>query len=95
MTHINNMEDPVPILPPLWLGYHHPSGEIHIENSGEWVNCPGKHACCCLAGSSLSPLHRCLGQDNPSSDCIVGSANLLHFNETNHDGPYDGIEMGC
>ena len=35
------------------------------------------------------------GQDNPSSQCIVGSANLVKNNETNHDGPYDGIEMGC
>ena len=41
ITHINNMEDPVPIVPPIWLDYHHPSGEIHIQDSGVWSACPG------------------------------------------------------
>ena len=35
-------EDPVPILPGMFLGYHHPSGEIHIENDGSWDSCPGQ-----------------------------------------------------
>ena len=35
-------EDPVPILPGMFLGYHHPSGEIHIQDSGEWDSCPGQ-----------------------------------------------------
>lgn len=30
----------------LWLGrdmgYHHPSGEVHIMENNEWVYCPGK-----------------------------------------------------
>ncbi|KZV71554.1 lipase [Peniophora sp. CONT] len=42
VTHINNKEDPVPILPGMFLGYHHPSGEIHIQDSGEWDSCPGQ-----------------------------------------------------
>ncbi|KAI0648795.1 lipase [Trametes meyenii] len=42
VTHINNMEDLVPILPGRFLGYHHPSGEIHIQDSGHWVACPGQ-----------------------------------------------------
>ncbi|OBZ72589.1 Lipase [Grifola frondosa] len=42
VTHINNKEDPVPILPGLFLGYHHPSGEVHIQDSGEWASCPGQ-----------------------------------------------------
>ena len=41
VTHINNLEDPVPILPPILLGYRHPNGEVHIEESGEWASCPG------------------------------------------------------
>ncbi|KAI0794349.1 alpha/beta-hydrolase [Fomes fomentarius] len=75
ITHINNKQDPVPIVPPIAFGFHHPSGEIHIDEAGEWNSCPG--------------------QDNPSSECIVGSANLFKNNETDHDGPYDGVEMGC
>lgn len=42
VTHINNKKDPVPILPPKLIGYHHPSGEIHIQESGAWVQCPGQ-----------------------------------------------------
>lgn len=76
LTHINNEKDPVPILPGMFLGFVHPAGEVHIESSGEWANCPG--------------------QDNPSTQCIVGDVPYIwDGNATNHDGPYNGIEMGC
>ncbi|KAF9466206.1 lipase class 3 family protein [Collybia nuda] len=42
LTHINNKEDFVPILPGRFLGYHHPSGEVHIQDSGAWDACPGQ-----------------------------------------------------
>jgi hypothetical protein len=35
-------QDLVPILPGKFLGYHHASGEIHIRESEEWVECPGR-----------------------------------------------------
>jgi predicted lipase len=41
VTHINNEEDPVPTLPGRFLGFHHVSGEIHIQDSGAWDACPG------------------------------------------------------
>ncbi|KAF7289449.1 Glucan 1,3-beta-glucosidase 3 [Mycena chlorophos] len=41
VTHINNKEDIVPILPGMFLGYHHPTGEIHIQDSNAWDACPG------------------------------------------------------
>ncbi|KAI0630903.1 lipase [Trametes polyzona] len=76
VTHINNREDIVPILPGRFLGFHHPSGELHIQDSGVWVTCPG--------------------QDNPSSQCIVGDVpNIFEGDESDHDGPYNGVEMGC
>lgn len=75
-NRINNMEDPVPILPGRFLGFHHPSGELHIQDSGAWDACPG--------------------QDNTSDLCIVGDVpTIFSADESNHDGPYDGIEMGC
>ncbi|KAI0667866.1 lipase [Trametes maxima] len=75
VTHINNMEDLVPILPGRFLGYHHPSGEIHIQDSGSWAACPG--------------------QDNTSTQCIVGDVpTIFQGNPANHNGPYQGIEMG-
>jgi len=76
LTHINNKEDIVPILPGLFLGYHHPSGEIHIRDNNKWVSCPG--------------------QDNPSTKCIVGDVpNIVEGRLSDHDGPYDGVTMGC
>ena len=44
ITHVNNKKDMVPILPGRFLGFHHPSGEIHIQESGDWLSCPGKHS---------------------------------------------------
>jgi hypothetical protein len=41
VTHVNNQEDPIPIVPGRFLGFHHPSGEIHIQDSGAWDACPG------------------------------------------------------
>ncbi|RDB18514.1 Lipase [Hypsizygus marmoreus] len=42
VTHINNQDDIVPIVPGRFLGFHHPKGEKHIVNSGAWINCPGQ-----------------------------------------------------
>ncbi|KAJ7102986.1 lipase [Mycena crocata] len=42
VTHINNKEDLVPILPGRFLGFHHPTGEVHIQDSGAWDACPGQ-----------------------------------------------------
>ena len=41
-THVNNKEDPVPTLPLELMGFHHPSGEVHITDSNVWENCPGQ-----------------------------------------------------
>jgi hypothetical protein len=76
LTHINNKEDPIPILPGRFLGFHHPSGEVHIQDSGEWDRCPG--------------------QDNTDSLCSTGDVpSIFEGNTSDHDGPYDGVEMGC
>jgi predicted lipase len=49
LTHINNEKDPIPICPGMFLGFVHPAGEVHIESSSEWANCPGRRsiAGCC------------------------------------------------
>ncbi|KAI0358195.1 alpha/beta-hydrolase [Trametes cingulata] len=76
VTHINNREDIVPILPGRFLGFAHTSGELHIQDSGGWVACPG--------------------QDNESDECIVGDVpNIFEGDEGDHDGPYNGVTMGC
>ncbi|KAH7922225.1 alpha/beta-hydrolase [Leucogyrophana mollusca] len=76
LTHINNEEDPIPICPGMFLGFVHPAGEVHIQDSGEWAACPG--------------------QDNPSTQCIVGDVpEIYDGDESDHDGPYNGVTMGC
>ena len=40
--HVNNKKDPVPIVPGRFMGFAHPSGEVHIESESEWVACPGE-----------------------------------------------------
>ena len=36
------------------------------------------------------------GQDNPSTQCIVGDVPYIwDGNLDDHDGPYNGVEMGC
>ncbi|KIM56323.1 hypothetical protein SCLCIDRAFT_1220492 [Scleroderma citrinum Foug A] len=58
LTHINNKEDPIPTLPPTILGYVHPAGEVHIEDSGTWVSCPGQDnpSVDCSTGDATIPL---------------------------------------
>lgn len=77
LTHINNKKDPVPILPGRFLGFAHPSGEVHIDDpSGTWYSCPG--------------------QDNTSDLCEIGDTpNIFSASLSNHNGPYNGITMGC
>ncbi|CAE6456816.1 unnamed protein product [Rhizoctonia solani] len=41
-VRITNKRDPIPILPPVISGYHHPSGEKHINLEGMWHNCAGQ-----------------------------------------------------
>ena len=40
VTRINNKHDPIPILPAMSLGYEHVLGEIHIQETEEWIKCP-------------------------------------------------------
>ena len=42
VTHVNNLKDPIPIVPGRALGYVHPSGEVHIQKAGMWVVCQGQ-----------------------------------------------------
>ncbi|KIL66292.1 hypothetical protein M378DRAFT_124358 [Amanita muscaria Koide BX008] len=40
-TRVNNKRDPIPIVPGRFLGFAHPSGEIHILPSGSAITCSG------------------------------------------------------
>lgn len=42
LTHVNNQRDVVPIVPGRFLGFVHPSGEVHIQDDNSWDACPGQ-----------------------------------------------------
>ena len=56
VKHINNKRDPVPMVPAISLGYHQVSGEVHIQDDGGWISCPGQDNADprCTAGSVTS-----------------------------------------
>ncbi|KAF8304995.1 alpha/beta-hydrolase [Clavulina sp. PMI_390] len=41
-TRITHQSDPIPVVPGRFLGFHHPSGEIHIEDNDSFVACSGQ-----------------------------------------------------
>jgi predicted lipase len=56
VKHINNKMDPMPVVPALSLGYTQVAGEIHIQDNGNWVSCPGDDNMDprCIAGTVTS-----------------------------------------
>ncbi|CAA7265174.1 unnamed protein product [Cyclocybe aegerita] len=42
MVRVNNKKDPVPIIPGRFLGFAHTEGEVHINDAGQWISCPGQ-----------------------------------------------------
>ena len=79
VTHVNNKRDPEPILHGRFLGYHHPSGEIHIidaSSGATWDTCPGQDnsSGMCIVGAVPS---------------------LVFSRPRDHDGPFDGVSMPC
>lgn len=50
---ITNKMDPIPVNPPISSGYHQTSGELHIEQNGQWGWCPGKSALYSLNRTSI------------------------------------------
>ncbi|KAH8806872.1 alpha/beta-hydrolase [Flagelloscypha sp. PMI_526] len=42
VSRITNKDDPVPILPGRFLGFHHVSGELHIKADNGWASCAGQ-----------------------------------------------------
>jgi hypothetical protein len=78
VTRINNMKDPVPIVPPQILGFRHPSGEVHIDYpSGIWYNCTGQENSNTLCQNGDVPLDL-----------------LLATTPDDHLGPYNGVLLG-
>ncbi|TDL26635.1 alpha/beta-hydrolase [Rickenella mellea] len=52
-TFLTNKNDPVPTVPPQFIGYKHSQGEVHIQSDGSVVACPGQENNNCSEGNSL------------------------------------------
>ncbi|KAF9456174.1 Alpha/Beta hydrolase protein [Collybia nuda] len=83
VSHINNKSDLVPEFPDRILGYVHPKGELHIVNSGAWVDCPGQENNNGQCTNGYAP------------NIIFGAIGELLANQDQHGGPYDSVHMGC
>ena len=68
-----------------FLGYHHPSGEVHILDDNKCVFCHGKNP---VSGTEKRKIYRhnkTIGQDNPLTECIVGDVpNIFVGSESNY-----------
>ncbi|KAJ6506090.1 alpha/beta-hydrolase [Mycena vulgaris] len=55
VTFMSNQNDPVPTVPPKFLGFQHTNGEIHIVDDSQknFIACPGQDNEKCATGNSL------------------------------------------
>ncbi|KAF7291301.1 Lipase-3 domain-containing protein [Mycena indigotica] len=55
MGFVTNQHDPVPVVPPLFLGFVHTQGEVHVvDDSGDnLLACPGRDNTGCVTGNGL------------------------------------------
>ncbi|KAF7332861.1 Lipase-3 domain-containing protein [Mycena venus] len=55
VTFVSNQNDPVPTVPPKFLGFQHSSGEIHIVDDSQqnFVACPGQDNANCATGNNV------------------------------------------
>ncbi|KAL0565816.1 hypothetical protein V5O48_016201 [Marasmius crinis-equi] len=83
-TIVYGAPHPVPVLPPKWLGFKHPQGELHFAKSGSAVYCDGED-------NEI---------DTQCEDLTVHEPFALTGNVMDHRlpsikmGPYEGIHIG-
>ncbi|KAJ7616566.1 alpha/beta-hydrolase [Roridomyces roridus] len=55
VTFVTNQDDPVPSVPPKFLGFQHTQGEIHVTDAdtNTAVDCPGQDNVNCITGNSV------------------------------------------
>lgn len=84
----------IPTIPGIFMGYRHPSGEVHITENNEWVVCPGKNYVSEMEKKKLTGHNLLVGQDNKSANCAFGTVkDIFDGKLSDHDGPYDNVTM--
>lgn len=95
-TYVDIRKDLVPILPGRFLGFHHPSNEIHIQSSdGSFVSCPGQDNTDgrCIVGDAKNILEAKVS-DHDGTPSLNDFTTLAKY-AVDFLGPYDGVTMGC
>ncbi|KZS95515.1 lipase [Sistotremastrum niveocremeum HHB9708] len=78
LTHVNNQKDPVPIVPGRFLGFVHPSGEVHINSDGSWSSCPGQDntSSLCIVGDEPNLFDSTLSNhDGPYNNIFIAGSS--------------------
>ncbi|KAI9440889.1 lipase class 3 family protein [Lactarius indigo] len=85
-----------------WVDSHLGGQVMHVNNRRDPVPIvPGRflgfhHVSSEIHITDDGTWESCPGQDNISGLCIVGDVSYIWLGKKgDHDGPYDGIEMGC
>ncbi|TRM57806.1 Alpha/Beta hydrolase protein [Schizophyllum amplum] len=78
-ARINNMRDPIPVLPARSASYEHPTGEIHVVQEGMWL--------ACIADNRR--------EDDEDAECTIQSVpDASEGVLDDHAGLYNGIFIG-
>ncbi|TRM57113.1 Alpha/Beta hydrolase protein [Schizophyllum amplum] len=79
-ARINNMRDPIPVLPAQTSTYEHPTGEIHVVQEGMWL--------ACIANNGR--------EDDEDAECTIQSVRRMpdYLLISHQTGPYNGIFIG-
>ncbi|KAH8833449.1 hypothetical protein DL96DRAFT_1552397 [Flagelloscypha sp. PMI_526] len=89
VTRINNRKDPVPTVPGLFLGYHHSSGEKHLDKDGVKGQDNPNISCSTGSVSTLAD-----GSVEDHSGLHFSLSSLQSYSNIGPLGPYAGIKMG-
>ena len=77
------------------MGYHHPSGEVHVMDHNQWYSCPGNMKFQFQNEEKEKLTNYLTGQDNTCKVCSVGHVlDIFDGNATDHVGPFDSVIMG-
>ncbi|KAL1742186.1 Alpha/Beta hydrolase protein [Schizophyllum fasciatum] len=78
-ARINNMRDPIPVLPTREAAYEHPTGEVHIVERDKWVTCADNKG----------------REDEDDEDCTIRTVPEAAKGELGHHaGPYGSVFVG-
>ena len=97
-TRINNKRDVVPTVPGRRFGFQHPREEIHIQEDGSAVACPGEcdPLLCAPRSRTDFKFPALLGDDDGTdpqcSDLVVPNIAIGRIDD--HLGPYHSIFIG-